>query len=249
MYRAEIRFHEKLNFFLQRKNREREIRVSYRGKRSVKDLIESFGVPHVEVDCIFAGGMPVDFEYILNDNERVEVFPDTTLFGGKDCIKLKPETDCTTHFVLDVHLKKLASRMRLLGLDTDYSENRSDRELALISSTRNRLVLTRDRQLLMHRNVLRGMYVMSTGTDNQIREVLERLNLWECCRPFTRCIRCNGELVEISDESLIKNRVPPGVREWCTRYHACSSCENIYWEGSHFNRLKIIAEDIMGSRA
>jgi uncharacterized protein len=93
------------------------------------------------------------------------------------------------------------------------------------------------------------MYVMSTGTDNQIREVLERLNLWECCRPFTRCIRCNGELVEIADESLIKNRVPPGVREWCTRYHACSSCENIYWEGSHFNRLKIIAEDIMGSRA
>jgi uncharacterized protein with PIN domain len=78
--------------------------------------------------------------------------------------------------------------------------------------------------------------------------VLERLDLWDCCRPFTRCINCNGELIEIHDRSLIEMRVPPGVREWCREYHTCGSCKKIYWEGSHFHRLKAIVEEIMGSR-
>ncbi len=248
MYRVGVSFHGDLNFFLAGKNRKRGGEVFFRGRRSVKDLIESLGVPHVEVDGIFVNGAPVDFRYVVADNDRIEVFPDISISGRKKTIKLKQETDCSTRFLLDVHLKKLASRMRLLGLDTDFSENRNDRELALISSSLNKMVLTRDRQLLMHKNVLSGMYVMSTGTENQIREVLERLDLWECCRPFTRCISCNGNLAEIHDESLIKERVPPGVREWCTKYHACSSCMNIYWEGSHFNRLKKIVGEILGGR-
>jgi uncharacterized protein with PIN domain len=244
----EVRFHEKLDFFLRRKNRKKGIRVSYKGKRSVKDLIESLGVPHVEVGYIFVDGMPVDFHYLLNSNETVEVFPNGVLSCGDNCIKLKPENDCATRFVLDVHLRKQAFRMRLLGLDTDYSENRNDSEIAFISSSRNRLLLTRDRQLLMRKNIVSGMYVMSTGTENQIVEVLERLDLWECCRPFTRCISCNGDLIEIHDRLFIKKWVPPGVREWCTEYHTCTSCKKVYWEGSHFHRMKKIVEEIMGSR-
>ncbi len=248
MYRVEVFFYGDLNFFLTGRNRKRGGEVFFRGRRSVKDLVESFGVPHVEVDSLCVNGSPVDFSYIVADNDRIEVFPDIPASGGENSIKLKPETDCETAFVLDVHLKKLASRMRLLGLDSEYSDRMSDGEIAFISSSENRMVLTRDRQLLMRREVIRGMYVMSRGTENQIREVLERLDLWDCCRPFTRCTRCNGELGAIEDISLIRKNVPPGVRRWCSKYHICSSCGNIYWEGSHYERLKKVVGEIMDHR-
>ncbi len=248
MYRVEVFFYGDLNFFLTGKNRKREGEVFFREKRSVKDLVESFGVPHVEIDTLLVNGSPVDFSYIVADNDRIEVFPGISAPGCENSLKLKPETDCETAFVLDVHLKKLASRMRLLGLDSEYSDRMSDPEIAFISSSQNRMVLTRDRQLLMRREVVRGMYVMSRGTENQIREVLERLNLWNCCRPFTRCIRCNGELGIIEDISQIRKSIPPGVLRWCSKYHSCSSCGKIYWEGSHFERLKKIVGEILNRR-
>ena len=59
MYRVTIRFYEELNDFLPSASRKKEIDFEFRGRRSVKDLIESFGVPHVEVDLILVNGESV----------------------------------------------------------------------------------------------------------------------------------------------------------------------------------------------
>jgi len=249
MYRITIRFYEELNDFLSRERRKRDIDCTFNGRRSVKDLIESFLVPHVEVDLILVNGESVDFNYIVRDGDRISVYPVFESFDIGRTTMLRPKPLREIKFVLDVHLRKLARRLRLLGFDVNYAEHRDDPELAHISQSEGRVLLTRDRQLLMHRIVDRGLYVRNTDPEKQVLEVLERLDLWEGIRPFSRCIKCNGSVESLDYEGAGEDiilKIPPGVREWCTEYYRCASCGQIYWKGSHYDKLLLIVKKIIG---
>ncbi len=251
MYRVTIRFYEELNDFLPAAKRKRDIVHTFKGKRSVKDLVESFGVPHVEVDLILVNGRSVDFSYIVSDEDRISVYPEFETLDIQGASRLRPEPLRDTRFVLDVHLGKLARRLRLLGFDSDYEKHRDDDHLARISAEEKRVLLTRDRQLLMRRSVTRGFIVRSTDPAAQVTEVLDRLDLWSRCSPFTRCIECNGIIGRLDpadggDEYPdAMGLVPPGVRSWCTEYFRCRGCGRIYWRGSHYDKLDRAVREIM----
>jgi 6-phosphogluconate dehydrogenase len=68
---AEIRFYEELNDFLPEERRKRAIAIEVDRARSVKDAIESLGVPHTEVDHVIVDGRSVDFGHLLRRAERV----------------------------------------------------------------------------------------------------------------------------------------------------------------------------------
>ena len=252
MYNITIRFYEELNDFIPPHQRKRDIAFSFTGRRSVKDLIESFGVPHVEVDLILVNGESVDFTYIVRDGDRLSVYPVFESLNIENVNRLRPSPLRDTRFVLDVHLRKLARRMRLLGFDVDYEAGRDDQELADIAERENRILLSRDRQLLMRRNVSRGFIIRNDDPHKQIVEVLERLDLWDRIKPFSRCIECNGTLAPLPFNSRdfieVKERIPTGVLKWCSDYLHCSGCKKIYWKGSHFNKLVGIVNRIMEER-
>lgn len=252
MYHITIRFYEELNDFIPPHQRKRDIASSFEGRRSVKDLIESFGVPHVEVDLILVNGESVDFSYIVRDGDRLSVYPVFESLDIDDVNRLRPSPLRDTRFVLDVHLRKLARRMRLMGFDVDYEAGRDDQELADIAERENRILLSRDRQLLMRRNVSRGIIIRNDDPHRQIVEVLERLDLWDRVKPFSRCIECNGRIETLpynSDDFMkIRDRIPEGVLEWCSEYLQCSGCRKIYWKGSHFNKLVRIVNRITEER-
>ncbi len=199
------------------------------------------GVPHAEVDLILANGNSVDFSYIVNDGDRFSVYPVFESMDISGVTRLRPSPLRDTKFVLDVHLRKLARRMRLLGFDTDYADRRDDSTLADISGRENRILLTCDRQLLMRKIVSRGIIIRSRDPEEQIIEVIERLQLRELINPFTRCIECNGLIAAVDLSSPvyndIKSSIPEGVLEWCNEFYRCTSCERIYWRGSHYDRL------------
>ena len=44
-------------------------------RTSIKDLIESFGIPHTEVDLILVNGKSVNFKYLINDGDDISVYP------------------------------------------------------------------------------------------------------------------------------------------------------------------------------
>lgn len=249
MYRVTIRFYEELNDFLPPVKRKKDIDFEFPGRRSVKDLIESFCVPHVEVDLILANGKSVDFSYIVNDGDRISVYPVFETFDIGTVTRLRPAPLRDPRFVLDVHLQKLARRLRLLGFDVDYQPDRDDAELADIAERENRILLSRDRQLMMRKKVTRGLYVRNTDAEKQVNEVLDRLDLRGRCRPFTRCIECNGaiESLDVTDggSSDLADRIPPGVRSWCREYYRCRGCGRIYWKGSHYEKLKKRLEGIL----
>ena len=244
-----VRFYEELNFFLPREKRKKDFIHILSEGQTTKDMIESEGIPHTEVDLILVNGKSAGFDYLLESGERVSVYPVFERLDITGVTKLGKKPLREPKFVLDVHLHRLAVKMRLLGLDVDYEPGRDDPELAEISVRTGRILLTRDRQLLMRRIVTHGLYVHNMDPAEQIKEVVEKLELGKWLNPFSRCSECNGLLYPVVKGSReyedVRQAVPPKVREFCTDFSRCGSCGKIYWEGSHMDKIRAWMEELL----
>lgn len=169
-----FRFYEELNDFLLPQRRKIAFEHDYKGRVSVKDLIESLGMPHTEIDLILVNGECVDFTYHVQHKDQISVYPmfESMDVAGLSKIRAEPLRDIK--FVVDVHLGKLAKYLRMLGFDALYENNYSDSELALLSSNEHRILLTRDRGLLKRRIVHYGHFVM---TDPATKTVAGNLSM------------------------------------------------------------------------
>src|SRR3989338_9144205 len=115
MSRAHFRFYEELNDFLPPERRKTTFTREFRNRASVKDMIEALGVPHTEVDLILVNGASVDFSYLVQDGDRISVYPMFESFDIRPLVHLRPRPLREPKFVLDTHLGKLAVYLRLLG--------------------------------------------------------------------------------------------------------------------------------------
>ena len=173
-----FRFYEELNDFLPPARRKRDFAIPY-NRASVKDMIESLGVPHTEVDLILANGISVDFSYLVRPGDRISVYPEFESFDIAGLTRLRPEPLRQPRFVLDTHLGKLARYLRLLGFDTLYSNSYSDAELARISAGGDkRILLTRDHGLLKRAQVTHGYFVREIVPELQAREAIRAASIW-----------------------------------------------------------------------
>lgn len=74
-HKATFRFHKSLNDFLSPPKRNACIPYGFHDNPSVKDAIEALGVPHPEVHTIVANNSKVGFDYKLQNNGEIEVYP------------------------------------------------------------------------------------------------------------------------------------------------------------------------------
>ncbi len=233
---AEFRFYEELNDFLPSARRKRAFAHAFDGTPGVKDVIESLGVPHTEIDLILVDGESVRFSHRLRGGERVAVYPMFERFDVRPIYRLRPRPLRRTRFVADVHLGALARGLRLLGFDTLYERHCDDARLAALSASERRTLLTRDVGLLKHGIVTRGHWVRATHPQRQLEEVVHAFSLERDLEPFKRCMVCNGELRPI-ERAAVAGRVPPRVYARFRRFMECIGCGRIYWRGSHYERL------------
>jgi len=247
MSKANFRFYAELNYFLPPSKKEVTFTHSFKDHPSIKDMIESLGVPHPEVDLILVNGESVDFSYLVQDGDQINVYPISQSPDIIPIVSVRPQPLAFPRFVLDIHLGKLATSLRMLGFDTLYRNDYGDEELADISSTQKRILLTRDRGLLMRSIVTYGYYVRSTNPQQQIVEVLQRFNLFNLVAPFQRCIRCNG-LVELVAKATIIDQLPPKVQQEVDKFHRCIDCNQIYWKGSHVEKMQQFIEGVLNSQ-
>ncbi|MEX2504389.1 MAG: Mut7-C RNAse domain-containing protein [Egicoccus sp.] len=211
---------------------EAEQHVPVGAPRSVKDVVESIGVPHVEVGLLVVDGIAVDFDHRIRGGERVAAYPPFTAVrppAGSDLFPAPPDP---RRFVLDVHLGTLARRLRWLGFDTWWRRDADDGELASVSADQHRILLSRDRGLLMRREVVHGYCPRSQDPELQLLEVAERYRLAVRTAPGTRCIHCNAGLEPV-DKAEVVDRLPPRVRTGQNRFTRCTSCGRVYWPGTH----------------
>jgi uncharacterized protein with PIN domain len=130
----------------------------------------------------------------------------------------------------------------MLGFDSLYRNDYQDEELAEIASMKPRVLLTRDRRLLMRKAITRGYCLHSTDPRQQAAEVLRRFNLFEQIKPFQRCLRCNHALEPVSKEEII-DRLEPLTKQYFNEFRICPNCKQIYWKGSHYGHmLEMITE-------
>ena len=234
---AVFRFYEELNDFLPEPRRKVDFAIEVDRARSVKDAIESAGVPHTEVDLILVDGVSVDFTHLLRGGERVAVYPMFERLDIAPLLRLRPRPLRDPRFVADTHLGKLARHLRMAGFDTVWGHDWDDDRIVACSLAERRTILTRDKGMLRRAEVERGYFVRAIHADVQLAEVLHALQLEGAMAPFTRCRECNALLEDVSREAVL-DRLPPLVRACYERFKRCPGCERVYWEGTHFERMK-----------
>jgi uncharacterized protein with PIN domain len=244
---ADFRFYAELNDFLTPSRRQVSFTHFFKERVSIKDQIESFGVPHTEVDLILVNAESVDFSYLVQDGDQISVYPVSESRQLTPTSGVRPKPLLVPRFVLDIHLGKLATSLRMLGFDTLYRNDYTDQELAQISSTQGRILLTRDRGVLMRSVVTHGYYVRETHPPQQVVEVLQRFDLFGAVVPFQRCLRCNSLLQPVSKETII-DQLQPQTQEYMDEFHRCSECGQIYWKGSHYERMQQFIKQVLDSK-
>ncbi len=232
-----LRFYEELNDHLPSAQQKVNFRHGFHGRVTVKDLIESIGVPHTEIDLLLINGESVDFHYLLQQGDRISVYPMFERFDIAAVSKVRPEPLRVMKFVVDVHLGKLARYLRMSGFDTLYKTDYADAELAAISATQHRILLTRDRGLLKHRIIDYGHFVRHTEPFSQLQEIIQRFDLYRLMKPFSRCIRCNGSVQSVA-KSEVQSLLTPRTSLYYHAFWQCRQCHQIYWKGSHYQKMQ-----------
>jgi uncharacterized protein len=244
-FTVRLNFHGDLNFFVGSRSHRASIERNLGEKTSVKDVIESCGIPHPEVDLILVNGRAVGFDYGLEGSLEVEVFP--VQIQSTSFERNRLQVHKWKRFIVDCHLGKLARNLRLLGFDTAYDRQAQDRQLLQIMASENRALLTRDRRLLMHSVVRHGYCPRSQNADAQTIEVVRRFDLFDLIAPFTRCLRCNASLEKVAKGDVIE-KLEPLTKIYYQEFRRCTGCDQIYWAGSHYSKLQKRLEAIRKNR-
>ena len=215
-------------------------------KASIKDVIESFGVPHPIIDKLTVNGIAAGFDYILRDKDIVEATPLTPPVNPCIPTILRPEALDRITFVVDVNVGKLALHLRTLGFDTVYENDTRDGKLAGIAYAQKRILLTRDTALLKRKIVMHGYLLRTQDPFRQLIEVVRLYDLSGRIKPLSRCIPCNGMLVHVNKEAIMA-RLEPLTRKYYKTFQICEKCERIYWPGSHQEKITAFIERVLNA--
>lgn len=217
----------------------------FKGNPALKDTIESAGVPHIEIGKTEKDRNIVTLDTQLHGGEWIRVYPRKYVFQKKMSSNeqevLLPQPPC---FILDGHLGKLAVKMRMAGIDTDYKTQRTDELIVEEAVNRNCIVLTRDIGLLKHKALKYGRWIRAEQPTDQWIEVMKCFRLWLFLQPGSRCTRCNTVLDDIPFE-YIAQRLPERIRESRPPVKQCAVCGHLYWRGTHFRNFMIELKNVI----
>jgi len=236
-------FFAELNDFLPLTRREVWVPYALNGPVAAKHPIEALGIPHTEVGAILANGQAVDFNYRVQAGDNLEVYPAAGEMEVDSQVPLRPALPNPPRFILDNHLGRLATYLRLFGFDALYPDESEDEKLAQVSGEEGRVLLTRDRRLLNRKVVVYGYWLRSKDPREQLLAVFQRYRLGAFIRPWRRCLRCNGRLRPVAKEDILE-RLEPKTKLYYHEFHMCRECRHIYWKGSHYEPLKLFVESI-----
>lgn len=139
-------------------------------------------------------------------------------------------------------LGTLAKWLRIIGFDTYFADQKTDDlELLKIAKKQNRVLITRDKELIQRckKQKIKHIQMFTTDLDEQIKQILKNFELDEKLF-LTRCLLCNSIVTKI-DKKNVFGKVPKKVFENNDDFWYCKKCDKIYWMGTHTrNMLKKI---------
>jgi len=151
-------------------------------------------------------------------------------------------------FIVDTNVGRLARWLRMMGYDTLFINEIDDKGLVSIGLKEKRVVVTKDTHIMERRVVTSGklkvLLVRGDDTKAQLRQVVKAMNLDPESNQFTLCLECNQPLIR-RKKAEVKDLVPPYVFQMQSQYVQCPSCHRIYWQGTHWQRMKRELETLM----
>ena len=238
-----VRCYAELNDFLPQEYQQKQFTLPVKTPVTLGEAIESLLIPLSEVDLVLVNGQPVSLNQRIFENDSVSVFP---TFETLDISELKGDFTPAlrvTRFILDAHLGKLAKYLRMLGFDTLYQNDYGDEEIIEQAVKEKRIILTRDKLLLQSKRVTHGYYIRATEKHEQLREVVQKFDLYSQFKSFTRCMSCNEELVQKSRDEVAL-LIQEDILQHFTEFYYCPACRKVYWKGSHFKRMESFIRDL-----
>lgn len=230
-------FHGDLSSLLRRQWRNnKRIAIAAERAASIKDVVESFGLPHTEVGRLQVDGVEVDFYHLIARPCRIDIWPVTTPWNVLDPSLLRPDPLSQIHFLVDANVSKLAQLLRMAGFDATTHPHLKDGELAAYATRERRILLSKDRGLLMRKNVNFGRIIRATEPVAQLKEVINLLALHGQMQPFSRCLLCNHLLQPVAKEQ-IDHLLEPLTKIYYYDFSQCPACARLYWPGSHVKKM------------
>lgn len=235
MITISLAFFDELLFFLAKNYQEGSFyHYTCATNEAVKDCIEAQGIPHTEVEWILVNGNNVNFTYQVKEQDKIEIYPYSSQLNLPSIVR--PALSKIA-FITDANVGKLTKNLRLMGFHVRTDEGVPDKEIAAIAERENLIVLSRDIGLLKRKNVLYGRYLHSEKIEEQLLEVMKRFDLPDKIRPFTLCLVCDGKIQAI-EKTTIQTQVNATIYQEYNAFYQCQSCQKVYWEGSHFDKMK-----------
>ena len=236
MSQVYFRFYEELNNYLPKENRKVWFDYCFPDGISLLDAIQSMGVPPDEIDLILVNQQSKGFDHLLQEGDRISVFPVFELFDltGISLLRDKPLRNPT--FICDVHLGRLSKYLRMLGMDTLYSNKYTSDEIIAHSQLEKRIILSRSYQLTRHKEVTHSYWIRSSDPLEQLKDLINKLDLINQTDPFTRCLNCNGKLIPVEKQQIL-HRLEVRTAKFYEEFFNCRTCNQIYWKGSHYENM------------
>jgi len=238
-----FRCYAELNDFLPQEHRQKAFVHPLKTPVTLGEALESLGIPWSEVDLVLVNSEPEALYKRLRENDFVSVYPTFETLDIGQLKSVHSHALRVTRFVLDAHLGKLAKYLRMLGFDSLYRNDFGDEEIIEMALQGKRIILTRDKLLLRSRRVTHGYFVRSTEKHEQLREVVQKFDLYSQFKSFTRCMTCNAQLVPKSKEDIM-DLVEQDTQQYFHEFFYCPDCRKVYWKGSHFKRMESFIRDL-----
>jgi uncharacterized protein with PIN domain len=221
-----LRIPPALRFLLPRRNRDSgELDLRHDPTVTVGHLVQSAGVPLTEVGDLLVAEVSVSRRSRLREQDQLDVV-----------VRARPQPLVgPALFLLDVHLGALTRRLRLLGVDAAYDNDADDDHLVEQAGREDRVLLSRDRGLLMRRGLRRAAFVRGQHPDAQLADFIERFR--PPLQPWSLCLACGGTLSPVS-KAQVANQLEPGTLRTQHRFSLCGSCGHVYWHGAHDAKLQ-----------
>jgi len=232
-----IQFERQFEFFLTKDKAGNRFEYVLTRKASVKDIIESFGVPHTEIGRIYFNQQAIDFSYILSSEGVLRVYAIPVPFNVFNPSVLRPDPITHMTFVADVNVIRLGRLLILLGFDVAYSSFYSDSEIADIAEAENRIVLSRDTDLLKRKKIVFAKRVKADLPYDQLVEVVDFFGLHNLISFFSRCTTCNVKLLAVAKKDVI-HLLEPKTKQYFDTFFQCPLCNSVFWRGSHYDNIQ-----------
>ncbi len=233
-----IELDRSFDFFRPKDRAGREIRSCLDRLASVKDMIESCGIPHTEVGYMGMDGKEVDFSYIPRSPGRLKVCGIPTPFDVESPSFLRPEPLTCTRFIDDANVIRLGRLMLILGFDVELCPEAGDGDIAALAQSQKRVVLSRDTALLKRKKIVFARRVRADLPYDQLSEVVHFFGLEQKTAFFSRCTACNTLLLPRAKDEIL-HLLEPKTRLYFHRFFQCQACSRLFWRGSHVENMRL----------